>query len=162
MSAPGTVRSSAATAHSHHRRAKWWTIARVLAALALAPLAAAASAIAYIIIPSDPELWFEYAGAAFLGGMFAYVVGGAGCVIGSLIVLALRWHRLRACAGLGLALGTVPIAGLVIGGIVNGIELAILGDLRVAAYFPVIGALVATLFWFVVFWRNPYYASKPG
>ena len=87
-------------------RARWRTIIRVLAALAVAPLAAAASALAYVAV-FDRGVWVEYPGVAFFATEIAYLGGGVGCAVGSALLALLRWRRLWACVALGCALGTV-------------------------------------------------------
>ena len=141
------------------RRARRWTIVRVLVALGLAPLAAASSALAYVAV-FDRWMWVEYPGVAFVGAEIAYIFGAAGCVVGAALLFLLRWRRLWACAGFGFGLGSVPMVLWAAAQLRSGEGFWDYGLMPHEPFFPVVGALVATAYWFAVLWRNPQYASK--
>ena len=149
----------ATTAHALRRRARRWTITRVLAALTVPPLAAAVSALAYVAV-FDRWMWVEYPGVAFVAAELAYLGGGVGCVVGSALLALLRWRRLWACAGLGFALGAVLTVLWAVTQLRSGEGFGAYQLMPHEPFYPVVGALVATVYWLAVLWRNPAYTVK--
>ena len=143
--------AAAIPARAARRRARWWTVARVLLAFILAPRAGAGWALLYLVVVD----WY----AAILGLLLAYVLSGAASVVGYLVLLVLRWRRPWEYAAVGFALGAIPLVLNAISWTLRGAAWEGLGD-PLPMFFPPAGATTAVLFWFVAFWRNAYCASE--